>query len=372
LSVQPKIFSIYFSKTISTPDGEILFDFSKNLVNQPIMSALFNLAKERKIEEHRDKLFSGARVNFTEDRSALHVALRNRSNKPVVVDGLNVMTEINKVLVRMKSFTNAIRTGKWLGFTGKRITDVVNIGTGGSGIGPKMVTEALKPYGDHGPVKLHFVSNVDGTHLIEVLKKIDVETTLFIIASKSFETHETRLNALTAKQWFFENAVHCCDFMDSYHHQNNHHFANHFVAVTQNIDKAAKFGISRSNVFEIWNWVVGRFSLWSAIGLSIALYIGFENFERLLEGAHFIDQHFQSTPIEDNVPMLMGLIGVWYNNFYGSETYALLPYDQYLRSFAEYFQQGDMESNGKSIDATNNQVRYNTGPIGRKLCFFLF
>lgn len=332
-----------------TPDGEILFDFSKNLINEEIMDGLFKLCRDRKVEEHRDRLFNSEKVNFTEKRSVLHSALRNRSNTPVLVDGHNVMTDVNNTLAHMKEFVDSIRDGKWLGYTGKPIADIVNIGIGGSDLGPLMVTEALKPYG--GKLNVHFVSNVDGTHIAEVLKKVNAETTLFVIASKTFTTQETLMNATSAKLWFLEKA------------KDASFVAKHFCALSTNEEKVVAFGIDKANMFGFWDWVGGRYSLWSAIGLSICLYIGFENFEKLLEGAHFVDTHFRTAPLEQNVPVIMALIGIWYNNFYGSETQAILPYDQYLHRFAAYFQQGDMESNGKFVNSNNTEVNYSTGPI---------
>lgn len=332
------------SQRLQTPDGEILFDFSKNIVNDEILTALLQLAKERVVEDQRDRMFKGERINFTENRSVLHVALRNRSNRPIVLNGVNVMSEVNRVLDKMKEFVNRVRSGEWKGYTNKSITDVVNIGIGGSDLGPYMVTEALKPFGSKGPLRVHFVSNVDGTHVQEVLNKLNPETALFIIASKTFTTQETIMNALSAKQWFVERA------------QSEEHVAKHFVALSTNEEKVVQFGIDKRNMFEFWDWVGGRYSLWSAIGLSIALYIGFDNFEKLLEGAHFADEHFRTAPLEKNVPVLMALIGIWYNNFFGSQTQAILPYDQYLHRFAAYFQQGDMESNGKFVTSNGQEV----------------
>lgn len=344
----PERFNKY-KKTLQTPDGEMLFDFSKNLINEEIMKSLYQLCRDRKVEEHRDRLFNCEKVNFTEKRAVLHVALRNRSNTPFNVDGKNVMDDVNNVLGRMKVFVDTVRSGKWLGYTGKAMTDVVNIGIGGSDLGPLMVTEALKPYG--GKLNCHFVSNVDGTHIAEVLKKVNPETTLFIIASKTFTTQETLMNAGSAKMWFLEHA------------KDIGHVAKHFAALSTNETKVVDFGIDKNNMFGFWDWVGGRYSLWSAIGLTIALYVGFENFEGLLSGAHFVDNHFRTTPLEENVPVQMALIGLWYNNFYGSETQAILPYDQYLHRFAAYFQQGDMESNGKFVNSNNSKVNYSTGPI---------
>ncbi len=310
-----------FSKTLKTSDGEILLDFSKNLLDEHVLKSLFQLARNRDVEELRDSMFKGEKINFTEDRSVLHIALRNRSNRSIVLNGVNVMNEVNKVLDRMKAFTNRVRSGEWLGYSGKRITDIVNIGIGGSDLGPLMATEALKPFGRDGPFNMHFVSNVDGTHVAEVLRKINAETTLFIIASKTFTTQETLMNAISAKQWFIERA------------QNADYVAKHFVALSTNEEKVVEFGIDKENMFGFWDWVGGRYSLWSAIGLSIALYIGFENFERFLEGAHFMDEHFRTTPIEENIPVILALIGIWYNNFYGAETHAILPYDQVMLLF---------------------------------------
>jgi glucose-6-phosphate isomerase len=339
------------SHKLQTSDGEILFDFSKNIINEEILSGLLNLAKDRKVEEHRDRTFEGKKINFTEHRSVLHTALRNRSDKPIVLDGVNIMSEINAVLNKMKAFCELVRSEQWRGYTNKPVRDVVNIGIGGSDLGPLMVTEALKPYSYSSPIKVHFVSNVDGTHLAEVLRKVNPETTLFVIASKTFTTQETLMNAISAKQWFLEKA------------QNQEHVAKHFVALSTNEEKVVEFGIDKKNMFGFWDWVGGRYSLWSAIGLSIALYIGFENFEKLLQGAYFMDEHFRTTPLEKNIPVLMALIGIWYNNFYGAETQAILPYDQYMHRFAAYFQQGDMESNGKFVNSDSVEVNYSTGPI---------
>ncbi|XP_025207471.1 glucose-6-phosphate isomerase [Melanaphis sacchari] len=340
-----------FSLRLTTPnDGDVLLDYSKNRVNEKTLDLLFNLAKARKVEEARSAMFSGERINGTEKRPVLHIALRNRSNKPILVDGQNVMLEVNNVLEHMKEFTEQIISKKWVGFTGKPIEDVVNIGIGGSDLGPLMVTEALKPYAI-GP-RVHFVSNIDGTHLKEVLKKVNPETVLFIIASKTFTTQETITNATSAKKWFLETAKDECSV------------AKHFVALSTNKEKVTEFGIDKCNMFGFWDWVGGRYSLWSAIGLSICLSIGFENFESLLSGAHFMDQHFVNTPLEKNAPVILALLGIWYHNFHGAETHALLPYDQYLHRFAAYFQQGDMESNGKSVTLNGTPISsYSTGPI---------
>lgn len=281
---------------MNTSDGEILIDYSKNLIDDQVLKLLFQLARNRDVEGLRDAMFKGEKINFTEDRSVLHIALRNRSKRGIVVNGMNVMNEVSKVLDQMKIFTNKVRSGEWLGYTGKRITDVVNIGIGGSDLGPLMVTEALRPYGRDGPIKVHFVSNVDGTHVSEVLRKVNAETTLFIIASKTFTTQETLMNALSAKQWFVESA------------QNVEYVALHFVALSTNEEKVVEFGIDRENMFGFWDWVGGRYSLWSAIGLSICLFIGFENFEKLLEGAFFMDEHFRTTPLEENVSKVRNYI----------------------------------------------------------------
>ncbi|KAL5233491.1 hypothetical protein ACI65C_000901 [Semiaphis heraclei] len=340
-----------FSLRLTTPnDGDVLLDYSKNRVDKKTLNLLFNLAKARKVEEARSALFSGERINVTEKRPVLHIALRNRSNKPIVVDGQDVMPEVNSVLKHMKEFSEEVISKKWLGYTGKPIEDVVNIGIGGSDLGPLMVTEALKPY-TIGP-RVHFVSNIDGTHLKEVLKKVKPETVLFIIASKTFTTQETITNATSAKKWFLETA------------KDESSVAKHFVALSTNKEKVTEFGIDKCNMFGFWDWVGGRYSLWSAIGLSICLSIGFENFESLLSGAHFMDQHFVNAPLEENAPVILALLGIWYHNFHSAETHALLPYDQYLHRFAAYFQQGDMESNGKSVTLNGTPISsYSTGPI---------
>jgi len=339
-----------FSLKLSTPnDGEILFDYSKNRIEEKTMQLLFQLAKSCKVEEARSAMYTGQKINFTEDRAVLHTALRNRSNIPVVVDGADVMPNINAVLAHMKQFCGEVISGNWKGYSNKSITDVVNIGIGGSDLGPLMVTEALKAYAV-GP-SVHFVSNIDGTHLATTLQKLNPETTLFVIASKTFTTQETITNATSAKQWFLEKA------------QDPSAVAKHFVALSTNGPKCRDFGIDEANMFAFWDWVGGRYSLWSAIGMSIALNIGFENFEKMLDGAHFMDQHFCTAPMEKNVPMIMALLGVWYGNFYGAETHALLPYDQYLHRFAAYFQQGDMESNGKYVTRSGRRVEYSTGPV---------
>ncbi|XP_026332727.1 glucose-6-phosphate isomerase [Hyposmocoma kahamanoa] len=339
-----------FSLRIPTPnDGDILLDYSKNRVDGATMALLLNLARNRGVEKARDAMFSGEKINFTEDRAVLHVALRNRQNRQILVNGKDVTPDVNAVLQHMKEFTEQVVSGQWKGYTGKQITDVINIGIGGSDLGPLMVTEALKPYANH--LKVHFVSNIDGTHLAEVLKKLNPETALFIIASKTFTTQETITNATSAKTWFLEQA------------KDPSAVAKHFVALSTNAEKVTGFGIDSKNMFGFWDWVGGRYSLWSAIGLSISLYIGFENFEKLLEGANFMDQHYTTAPLENNAPVILALLGIWYHNFHGAETHALLPYDQYLHRFAAYFQQGDMESNGKYVTRAGQQVDYSTGPI---------
>ncbi|XP_029952100.1 glucose-6-phosphate isomerase a [Salarias fasciatus] len=345
----PQRFSC-FSTVLQTDDGDILVDYSKNLITPEVMDMLFALARSRGVEDARDKMFSGEKINFTEGRAVLHVALRNRSNTPILVEGKDVMPDVNRVLDKMKAFCQKVRSGDWKGFSGKSITDVVNIGIGGSDLGPLMVTEALKPYSAGGP-NVWFVSNIDGTHLAKTLQQLNPETTLFIIASKTFTTQETITNAESARDWFLQTAA------------DKSTVAKHFVALSTNAAKVKDFGIDPANMFEFWDWVGGRYSLWSAIGLSIALHIGFENFEQLLSGAHWMDNHFRSAPLERNVPVLLALLGVWYINLWGAETQALLPYDQYLHRFAAYFQQGDMESNGKYITADGSRVDYHTGPI---------
>jgi len=344
-----------FSKVLKTPeDGEILFDYSKNRITPEVMQMLLDLAKSRKLEAGRDAMFSGTPINFTEARAVLHIALRNRSNDPIRIggEGEDVMPKVNAVLDHMKEFTAKVVNKEWKGYTGKYITDVVNIGIGGSDLGPLMVTEALKPYQARSDLRAHFVSNIDGTHMAETLKKLDPETSLFIVASKTFTTQETITNATTAKEWFLKTA------------KEGSAVAKHFIALSTNKVKVSEFGIdAENNMFEFWDWVGGRYSLWSAIGMSIALYIGFDNFAKLLDGAHYIDKHFRETKLEDNVPAILGLLGIWYINFYGAETHALLPYDQYMHRFAAYFQQGDMESNGKYITRSGSKVDYATGPI---------
>jgi len=328
---------------------DILLDFSKNLVDDYVLELLLELAKECGLKKGIDSLFAGENINETENRAVLHIALRNRNNSPILVDGEDVMPEVNAVLDQMENFSKKVISGEWKGYTGKKITDIVNIGIGGSDLGPLMVTEALKPYKNH--LNLYFVSNVDGTHIAETLKKVNPETTVFIIASKTFTTQETMTNANSAKDWFLASA------------KEIKNVAKHFVAVSTNAEEVAEFGIDTNNMFRFWNWVGGRYSLWSAIGLSIALGIGFDNYINLLEGAHAMDKHFSETEFSKNIPVILALIGIWYNNFYRAETEAILPYDQYMHRFAAYFQQGNMESNGKYVDRNGEQVDYQTGPI---------
>lgn len=328
---------------------DILLDYSKNRIDEETIALLIQLARECEINKAIEAMFSGEKINVTEDRPVLHVALRNRSNKPVYVDGKDVMPDVNSVLQHMKEFSEAIISGEWKGYTGKPITDVVNIGIGGSDLGPVMVTEALKAYKSH--LNMHFVSNVDGTHIVETLKDLNAETTLFLIASKTFTTQETMGNAHSARDWFIEKGG------------KDEDVAKHFAALSTNSEGVEKFGIDTKNMFEFWDWVGGRYSLWSAIGLSIALSIGFDNFEELLAGAHAMDEHFKSTELEQNLPAILALIGIWHNNFFEAETEAILPYDQYMHRFAAYFQQGDMESNGKHVDRNGKHVDYQTGPV---------
>ncbi|HEY4611998.1 MAG TPA: glucose-6-phosphate isomerase [Bacteroidota bacterium] len=337
-------------KKFSVRWNDILLDYSKNRVTEETMRLLCDLAREVDVKGWTEKMFRGEKINFTEQRAVLHTALRNRSNKPVIVDGEDVMPAVNNVLAHVGEFAESVRNGSWKGHTGAEITDVVNIGIGGSDLGPVMVTEALRPYG-HPRLKMHFVSNVDGTHIAETLKLLNPETALFIISSKTFTTQETLTNAESAKRWFLEYAP------------DESAVAKHFVAVSTNEKAVAAFGIDTRNMFEFWDWVGGRYSLWSAIGISIALYIGMKNFEELLAGAHEMDEHFRTAPYEENIPVILALLGVWYNNFFGAETHAIIPYDQYMHRFAAYFQQGDMESNGKRVTRDGAAVDYTTGPV---------
>ena len=331
-------------------NNEILVDFSKNNLTQETLGLLRQLTEECGLTQAKEAMFNGEKINRTENRAVLHTALRNRANTPVLVDGKDVMPEVNAVLAKMKTFCARVISGEWKGYTGKAITDVINIGIGGSDLGPYMVTEALRPYKNH--LTMHFVSNVDGTHIAETLKKVNPETTLILVASKTFTTQETMTNALSARDWFLAAA------------KDPAHVAKHFAALSTNAKAVAEFGIDTDNMFEFWDWVGGRYSLWSAIGLSIALSIGFDNFEALLSGAHAMDQHFLNAPLEQNIPTTLALVGLWNTNFFGAQTEAILPYDQYLHRFAAYFQQGNMESNGKYVDRNGNVIRdYQTGPI---------
>ena len=334
----------------STSSRDIVFDYSKNIINDKTMQLLLQLANDCKLRDGIDAMFNGEKINETENRAVLHTALRNLSEEPVFAEGKDVMPDVRKVLKQMKNFCNRVHDGRWRGYTGKRIKYIVNIGIGGSDLGPLMVTEALKPYWLED-IQTYFVSNVDGTHVAEVLKKIRPERTLFLIASKTFTTQETMTNAFTAREWFLEHAT------------DEKHIAKHFAALSTNEPEVVKFGINKKNMFQFWDWVGGRYSLWSAIGLSIALTIGYKNFEELLAGAYDADQHFKKTEFENNIPVLMALIGIWYTNFFGAQSEAILPYDQYMHRFAAYFQQGNMESNGKSIDRNGEEVEYSTGPI---------
>ncbi len=337
-------------KKFSIRFGEILLDYSKNRINGRTRSYLIQLAEEAGLADAIEKMFGGDKINATEDRSVLHIALRNRSNTPILSDGKDVMPDVNQVLDRMKEFSGKIRSGEWKGYSGKAITDVVNIGIGGSDLGPVMVTEALRPYAKKG-LNVHFVSNVDGTHIVETLKPLNPETTLFLIASKTFTTQETMANAHTARKWFLDAAG------------DAEAIKKHFAALSTNGGEVAKFGIDTANMFGFWDWVGGRYSLWSAIGLSIAIYIGYSNFEQLLAGAHDADQHFRTARFDRNIPVILGLLGIWYNNFFGAQSHAILPYDQYMHRFAAYFQQGDMESNGKYVGRDGKPVDYQTGPV---------
>lgn len=344
-AADPKRFEHY-----SLHFGDILFDYSKHRINDETLPLLFQMAREAKIEQWRVAMFNGEKINITENRAVLHTALRNRSNTPVIVDGKDVMPDINAVLAQMREFSENVRKGTWLGFTGKRITDIVNIGIGGSDLGPVMVCDALKPYASP-ELNIHFVSNIDGAHLMRALEKCKPETTLFVVASKTFTTQETMTNAMSARTWFLDSA------------KDSKHVAKHFVALSTNAKAVADFGIDTANMFAFWDWVGGRYSLWSAIGLSIALYVGMDNFESLLEGAHEMDNHFKTAPLEQNMPVILALIGVWYNNFFHVDTNAILPYDQGLARFPAYMQQADMESNGKFICRDGSRVKYKTGPV---------
>jgi glucose-6-phosphate isomerase len=330
--------------------NDILFDYSKNIITPKTVQLLLQLAEECKLKDAVEAMFNGDKINETEGRSVLHTALRNFSGNPVYSDGKDVMPDVQRVLAQMKTFTEAIYSGEWKGYTGKKIKYIVNIGIGGSDLGPVMVTEALKPYWADG-MQPYFVSNVDGTHIAETLKKVTPDETLFLIASKTFTTQETMTNAHTARNWFLEYA------------KDEQFVAKHFAALSTNEKEVTKFGIDPKNMFEFWDWVGGRYSLWSAIGLSIALSIGYDNFEALLKGAFEVDEHFKTASFDKNIPVIMALIGLWYTNFYGTQTEAILPYDQYMHRFSAYFQQGNMESNGKYVDRNGAKVSYHTGPV---------
>ncbi|HBF43915.1 MAG TPA: glucose-6-phosphate isomerase [Desulfobacteraceae bacterium] len=338
------------SKKFSIGFNDIFVDYSKNRISEETLKLLIGLSEEVGLRDAIEKMFTGDKINETEDRAVLHTALRNRGNSPIYVHGEDIMPEVNAVLEKMKGFSHKVISGEWRGFTQKRITDIVNIGIGGSDLGPVMVTECLKPYAKGG-LSVHFVSNIDGTHITETLKGLHPETTLFMIASKTFTTQETMTNAFSARDWFMDYA------------KDQACIPRHFVAISTNTQEVEAFGIDKDNMFKFWDWVGGRYSLWSAIGLSIAGYVGFENFVELLQGAFEMDRHFKETPFEKNIPVILALIGIWYNNFFGAETEVILPYDQYMHRFPAYFQQGNMESNGKSIDRNGEETDYQTGPV---------
>ncbi|KAI9704817.1 MAG: glucose-6-phosphate isomerase [Candelina mexicana] len=347
----PKRFEKFTRTFKNTADkSEILFDFSKNFITEETLGLLVQLAKECGLEKLRDDMFAGEHINFTEDRAVYHVALRNVTSQPMQVDGKSVVEEVNSVLDHMKEFSEQVRSGEWKGYTGKKIKTIVNIGIGGSDLGPVMVTEALKPYGDRS-LTLHFVSNIDGTHMAEALRDSDAETTMFLVASKTFTTAETTTNANTAKSWFLKTA------------KEDSHIAKHFVALSTNEQEVTKFGIDKKNMFGFASWVGGRYSVWSAIGLSVCLYIGFDNFHEFLAGAHAMDKHFKETPLEQNIPVLGGLLSVWYSDFFGAQTHLVSPFDQYLHRFPAYLQQLSMESNGKAITRSGDYVKYTTGAV---------
>jgi glucose-6-phosphate isomerase len=337
-------------ESFSLKFGDLLVDYSKHRATSQTMKLLFALARQQGVEKLRDAMFAGEKINLTENRAVLHIALRNRSNRPIEVDGKDVMPEVNAVLARMRAFTEKLRSGEWKGATGQRITDIVNIGIGGSDLGPVMVCEALKPDWQPG-LRVHFVSNVDSTHLAETVKRLDPATTLFIVASKTFTTQETLMNARSARAWLTQKLGEAA-------------VPKHFVAVSTNAGEVGRFGIDTANMFGFWDWVGGRYSLWSAIGLPIACVVGMDRFEQLLQGAHDADEHFRTAPLEQNIPAILALLGVWYNDFFDAQTHAILPYDQYLHRFPAYFQQGDMESNGKSVDRDGHRITdYTTGPV---------
>ncbi|KAK5075403.1 glucose-6-phosphate isomerase [Lithohypha guttulata] len=346
----PDRFNKYTRTFKNEADGtEILFDFSKNFIADDTLKLLTDLAREAKVEQLRDRMFGGEAINFTEDRAVYHVALRNTSNQPMQVNGKSVVEDTNSVLDHMKEFSNQVRSGEWTGYTGKKIKSIINIGIGGSDLGPVMVCQSLKAYGDRS-LTMHFVSNIDGTDISEALKDSDPETTMFLIASKTFTTAETVTNANTAKEWFLKSG-------------KQEDIAKHFVALSTNKSEVEKFGIDSKNMFGFESWVGGRYSVWSAIGLSVALYIGFDNFHQFLAGAHAMDQHFKNTPLEDNIPVIAGLLSVWYSDFYGAQTHLVAPYDQYMSRFPAYLQQLTMESNGKAVTRSGDYVKYTTGAV---------
>jgi len=328
----------------------VFLDYSKNRINDETMKLLMGLARECDLESWRDRMFAGDAINFTEKRAVLHTALRNRSNRPVFVNGRDVMPDINHVLQRMREFSESVRNCQWLGYTGKRIKHIVNIGIGGSDLGPIMTCGALRPYG-HPHLTMHFVSNIDGTHMIETCSRLDPERTLFLVASKTFTTQETIANAYTAREWFLASGA------------DEKHIAKHFVAISTNAEAVSAFGIDTKNMFEFWDWVGGRYSIWSAIGLPLALYVGMDRFEQFLAGAHAMDEHFRTAPLEQNMPVIMAMIGIWYVNFYAAESQGIMPYDHYFSRFPAYLQQGDMESNGKGVNRSGMPVGYHTGPV---------
>lgn len=332
---------------------DILLDYSKNRITDDTMKLLFDLARQAKVEDWRDKMFAGEKINNTEARAVLHTALRNRSDKPIMVDGENIMPEINAELEKMRVFSEKVRSGQWKGCTGLSIENVVNIGIGGSDLGPNMVSRALTPYAEDSKLRVHFVSNVDCSHIQQMLQYLNPETTMFVVASKTFTTQETLTNANTAKQWFLDKTGHV--------EQND--VAKHFVAVSTNEEEVFEFGIDLDNMFRFWDWVGGRYSLWSAVGLSSILYVGMDNFIEMLEGAHEMDEHFQNAPLEENLPVILAMLGVWYGNFFNAESSAILPYDHNLRMLPAYLEQADMESNGKSVDREGRQTTYSTGKI---------
>jgi glucose-6-phosphate isomerase len=338
-------------KQFSLHLNDILFDYSKNRITNQTLPLLINLARQADLQPKIQAMFSGVEINTTEHRSVLHTALRNRSNRPIFVDGQDVMPDINAVLAKMRSFCHRVRSGEWKGYTGKSITNIVNIGIGGSSLGPKMVSAALEPY-SLPTLNVHYVSNIDAADLLSTLNTLSPETTLFVIASKSFGTQEAMVNAKSARKWFLDLV-----------NNDKSAIAKHFVAISTNTELVQDFGIDTDNMFELWDWVGGRYSLWSAVGLSIALHVGMDNFEDLLQGAFEADEHFRNQPFEQNIPVIMGLLGIWYNNFFGAQSYALLPYDYSMRYFSDYLQQGDMESNGKSVDNNGKRLDYDTGQI---------